>query len=207
MDRPGQPRHSPPNFRLQRLDQQQYFGGFFVVQPRILGEGAVAAAGGDCLEGCEEGEQAGGLGIGGVLLEGGGDFRWIAAGQGLEDGERQAAGSALIFAAIAAVGEKGAEGLMPRIGGGRGIARRGFDVGENVPAFPGLSRMAKWRSAFDRAANGQPGLLKALEFAEGSRQIVPLAPFSQVIPDLPIDLRRPPTEGYRLLRPLQNNAL
>ncbi len=51
LNRPGQARLSPPNFRLQRLNQQQHFGGFFVVQPRILGEGAVAAAGGDRLEG------------------------------------------------------------------------------------------------------------------------------------------------------------
>jgi len=51
LDRPGQARFLPPNFRLQRLDQQQHFGGFSIAQARILGEGPVAAAGGDGLEG------------------------------------------------------------------------------------------------------------------------------------------------------------
>ena len=69
LERPGQSRLSPPSFRLQRLDQQQHFGGFFIVQARILGEGAVAAAGGDRLEGCEEGELVFKIRFGGELLE------------------------------------------------------------------------------------------------------------------------------------------
>jgi hypothetical protein len=69
LDRPGQARLSSARFSLQRLDQHQHFGGFFVEQTRILREGAVAAAGGDRLEGFEEGENAGGARIGFELLE------------------------------------------------------------------------------------------------------------------------------------------
>jgi hypothetical protein len=91
LNRPGHARLSSTWFCLQRLDQQQHFGGLVITEARILGKAAVAAAGGDRLEGCEEGEMLRPAGIGGELLEGGGDFGWIAAGQGLENGQRQAA--------------------------------------------------------------------------------------------------------------------
>lgn len=42
---------------LQRLDQEQDFGGHRVVQIRRIGKGAVAAAGDDGLEGAEVGAE------------------------------------------------------------------------------------------------------------------------------------------------------
>jgi hypothetical protein len=48
----SQPSATATSFRpLQRLDQQQHFGGLVITEVRILGEGAVAAVGGDRLEG------------------------------------------------------------------------------------------------------------------------------------------------------------
>ncbi len=55
LDRPGQARLSSACFRLQRLDQQQHFGSLLITEARILGEGSVAAAGGDGLEAVRKG--------------------------------------------------------------------------------------------------------------------------------------------------------
>ena len=54
---------------LQLIEQDVDLGGHVVVQLRIVGEGAVAAAGDDGLEGAEEWEEPGGIGIAGEFLE------------------------------------------------------------------------------------------------------------------------------------------
>jgi hypothetical protein len=98
---------SPPSDRIQRLDQQHHLGGFGVIKAGIFSEGMVAAAGGDRLEGGEEGKLVCKIGIGGELLQEEGCFGWRASGEGLADGQGQAARSALIFTAIEAIGEVG----------------------------------------------------------------------------------------------------
>ena len=54
---------------LERFDQEQDFGGHRVVQIRSVGQGAVAAAGDDGLEGADQWEEPRRVRIGGKLLE------------------------------------------------------------------------------------------------------------------------------------------
>lgn len=97
-----------------------------MIQAGIISEGAVATAGGDRLEGGEEGELVGEIGIGGELLQEGSGFGGRAGGEGLADGQGQAARSALVLTAIAAIGEVGRPGLLPGSGGGGGGYRPRF---------------------------------------------------------------------------------
>jgi hypothetical protein len=62
-------RQSAARWLFQRLDQEEDFGGHRVVQLRGVGEGAVAAAGDDGLEGLEEGAERGSFGAGGESRE------------------------------------------------------------------------------------------------------------------------------------------
>jgi hypothetical protein len=73
----------------------------------------------------------------------------------------------LIFATIAAVGEKGVDGLVPRIGGNGAVASRDLDVGEDGPKLPWLNLMPGRLGALDHPFDTYPGLIKPLELEKG----------------------------------------
>jgi hypothetical protein len=90
---------------FQVFEQEEYFGGHSVVQSRGIGEGGVAVAGDDGLEGLNEGANPSGqLWPRGEFLEPRRSGSPVTGEQGLGRIEADAAIDLLILAAVAPVG-------------------------------------------------------------------------------------------------------
>ena len=113
---------SPLPALFQRLDQEQDFGSHRGVQIRRVGEGAVAAAGDDGLEGADEAAVASRFKVGSLFMEIGRGAGWVASEQGLGYVEAEPACTRVVLTPVAAVGEIAVDGLAVRICGGGGVA-------------------------------------------------------------------------------------
>ena len=163
---------------FQRFEQEEDFGGHRVVQIRGVGEGAVAAAGDDGLEGLDE--SAGvtrQVGIGGQFCEKRRGGSRVASEEVLGHGEADAAIGVVILAAVAAVGEVAGDGLALRLCGGGGVSSVRLDIGEDAPTRPRLGRMAELRLAFDRPQDLLPRFVEATELAQRVCEVVPYRAF------------------------------
>jgi hypothetical protein len=130
---------------LQRLDEEEDFGGHGVVHIRVVGERAVAAAGDDSLENLDEGAQPSGLRSGSELIKVRRRGRGMAGNQRFRYGKADAAIGILILAAVAPVGEVALNRLALRLRGGDGISSVCLDFPEDCPRCPRRSRMAELR--------------------------------------------------------------
>jgi len=76
-----------------------------------------------------------------------------------------------VFAASAAVGEVGLDGLAPGLGGGARIADRALQVTEDAAGVPRLGRVAEGLPALDHPPQLGAGLVVSLKLDERVRQV------------------------------------
>lgn len=184
-----------PLLRFEGFDQNEDLGGHCVVELRGLGQGSVAAAGDDGLEDADEGEEPRGVRVGGELLEPRGGLGCVAGEQWLGDRKGEATIEEVVLAAVTAVGEVAGDGLVLRLGSGRGVAGGRLDLGEDGPSRPRRGRVAERRLAFDRAANLLPRLVETEELSKGEAEVVPRAAFARRVADLDVLVYGLPEKG------------